>query len=62
MVGRRRAFELVREWGWDWVGLMVVWNLNYAAVAPDSEMAAFSLLDRDGNPTEAYAGLEGLAQ
>ena len=55
-----RAYQLVGELGWDWVGTMFVWNLNYAQVAPDSEMAAFSILDRDGNPTDAFEGLRGL--
>ncbi len=57
----RRSYQLIDEWGWDWVGVMFVWNLNYAqAAAPGSEMAAFSILDQDGNPTNAFEGLKGL--
>ena len=56
----RRAFELVKENRWDWVGVMVVWNLNYAQVAPGSDSAAFAILDASGNPTQAYEGLKGL--
>ena len=58
----RRALELVGEWGWDWVGVMFVWNLNYAQAAPGTEMAAFSILDGDGNPTDAFEGLKGLGR
>ena len=58
----RRAYQLIDEWGWDWVGAMFVWNLNYAEFAPGSEMAAFSILDQNGNPTDAFEGLKGLAK
>jgi len=56
----RRSYGVVKEWGWDWVGVMFVWNLNYAQAAPGTEMAMFSILDTSGNPTEAFEGLKGL--
>jgi len=48
---------------WPWVGVLVVWNLNYAAIpgsAPDDEKAGWSLLRADGSPRPALAALAAL--
>jgi uncharacterized protein YgiM (DUF1202 family) len=53
----RRAYEMGKEWGW--VGVMFLWNLDYAVTTPNSEMANYSILTVNG-PTPAYEALRTL--
>ncbi len=53
----QRAFELGREWGW--VGPMFLWNLDYAITAPETELANFSIITRQG-VTPAYEALRAM--
>ncbi|MGQ9553309.1 MAG: LysM peptidoglycan-binding domain-containing protein [Anaerolineae bacterium] len=51
-----RAFEIAREK--PYVGVMFIWNLNYAAVVgPADEKAGFSLVRADGSLRPAYLAL-----
>ncbi len=49
----KRAFEMMRNWGW--VGVPFLWNLNYNKSHPGSELAAFGIMDRP-----AYGILQGM--
>jgi hypothetical protein len=49
----KRAFEMMRNWGW--VGVPFLWNLNYNKSQPGSELAAFGIMDRP-----AYGILQGM--
>jgi len=51
----KRAFEMMRNWGW--VGVPFVWNLNYNKSQPGSELAAFGIMDRP-----AYGILQGMSK
>lgn len=45
---------------WPWVGALILWNLNYAAlpgIAPDDEKVGWSLLRADGSPRPALVAL-----
>jgi exo-beta-1,3-glucanase (GH17 family) len=56
-----RAFQIAREKGY--VGVMAVWDLNYASSAePDDRYAklAFSVLRRDWSPRPAYIALRDM--
>ncbi len=54
-----RAFEMARQQGY--VGVMFVWNLNFASVAgPADEKAGFSLVRADGYPRPAYLALAAM--
>jgi hypothetical protein len=41
-----RAYEMAQAWGW--VGPMFLWNLDYAVTTPNSEMANYGILTRQG--------------
>ena len=57
----REVYTGVRERGWDWIGVMFAWNLNFAELnGPASEMSAFSILDLNGNPRHAFEALKGM--
>ena len=49
------AYQMMRNWGW--VGVPFLWNLNYNEAQPDTEMAAFGILNRP-----AYGALQGMAK
>jgi hypothetical protein len=49
----KRAFEMMRNWGW--VGVAFLWNLNYNKAEPGTEQAAFGIMDRP-----AYGILQGM--
>ena len=49
----KRAFEIMRNWGW--VGVPFLWNLNYNDSHPGSELAAFGIMGRP-----AYGILQGM--
>ena len=51
----KRAFEMMRNWGW--VGVPFLWNLNYNKSHPGSELAAFGIMDRP-----AYGILQGMSR
>jgi hypothetical protein len=51
----KRAFEMMRNWGW--VGVPFLWNLNYNKSQPGSELAAFGIMDRP-----AYGILQGMGK
>ena len=51
----KRAFEMMRNWGW--VGVPFLWNLNYNVSHPGSELAAFGIMGRP-----AYGILQGMAK
>jgi hypothetical protein len=51
----KRAFEMMRNWGW--VGVPFLWNLNYNKSQPGSEMAAFGIMDRP-----AHGILQGMSK
>ncbi len=55
----RGAYQLAK--GWEWTGVMFVWNLNYAVIeGVNSERAAFSILDENANPRDAFNTLKGM--
>lgn len=52
-----RAFELAH--GWDWVGPMMLWNLNFGPLLGEQfSESGYSLLGLDGAPRPAYLALE----
>ena len=51
----KRAFEMMRNWGW--VGVPFLWNLNYNVSHPGSELAAFGIMGRP-----AYGILQGMSK
>jgi len=53
----RRAYEMGREWGW--VGGMMLWNLDYAVTAPNTELANFSIFTGAGL-TPAYEAVRDM--
>jgi len=54
-----RAFEIARSWGW--VGVMFLWNLNFAPVAgPQDEKAAWSIVDHNWQPRPVYYALKNM--
>jgi hypothetical protein len=53
-----RAFELVKQ-SYPYIGVMLVWNLNYNG-APEDEKSAWSVLYRDWNPRPAYHALAAM--
>ncbi len=54
-----RAFEIARNWGW--VGVMFLWNLNFAPVAgPQDEKAAWSIVDHNWLPRPVYHALKNM--
>ncbi|MEM7032043.1 MAG: hypothetical protein AAF629_20990 [Chloroflexota bacterium] len=53
----RRAYEISRAWGW--VGPMFLWNLDYAVTSPNTELANFSIVTRNGL-TPAYEALRNM--
>ncbi len=54
-----RAFEMARQQGY--VGVMFVWNLNFASVAGSAdEKAGFSIVRADGYPRPAYLALAAM--
>lgn len=54
-----RAFEIARSWGW--VGVMFLWNLNFAPVTgPQDEKAAWSIVDHNWQPRPVYYALKNM--
>jgi polysaccharide biosynthesis protein PslG len=55
-----RAFERAKT-QYPWMGVMTVWQLNFATVVPASdEKAAWGLLRSDWSPRPAYTALKGM--
>jgi polysaccharide biosynthesis protein PslG len=51
------AYELVTEW--DWVGPLIMWNLNFApTIGPAFSESGYSILRPDGSPRPAYYSLK----
>jgi len=54
-----RAYQMARSWGW--VGVMFLWNLNFAPVAgPQDEKAAWSIVDPNWQPRPIYIALKNM--
>jgi hypothetical protein len=54
-----RAFELASEW--DWVGPMILWNLNFGPLlGVDYSESGYSLLRPDGSTRPVYHALEAV--
>jgi hypothetical protein len=54
-----RAYQMARSWGW--VGVMFLWNLNFAPVTgPQDEKAAWSIVDQTWNPRPVYYALKNM--
>ena len=52
-----RAYELAH--GWDWVGPLFLWNLNFGeTLGSDYSESGYSLLRADGSRRPAYRALE----
>jgi hypothetical protein len=57
-----RAFEIGRD-EWPWVGVMIMWNLNYAAIPDmpiDDEKYGWSVLRSDWSNRPAFEALKAL--
>ena len=53
-----RAFEIART-EWPWVGVMLVWNLNFSTITdPSDEKYSWSVVYADWNPRPAYRALQ----
>ncbi|MFH1928968.1 MAG: cellulase family glycosylhydrolase [Chloroflexota bacterium] len=51
-----RAYEMGKNWGW--VGVMFLWNLNFAPVSgKENEKAAFGIVRDNWSPRPAFAAL-----
>jgi len=56
-----KAYQLAKSWGW--VGVMFLWNLNYAPVAGAAdEKAAFGIVRPNWAPRPVYSALQGMAK
>jgi len=54
-----KAYQMGRNWGW--VGVMFLWNLNFAPVAgPTDEKAAWSIVYPDWTPRPIYNALKSM--
>lgn len=52
-----RAFELAQQW--EWVGPMILWNLNFGPLlGTQFSESGFSLLREDGSPRPVFYGLQ----
>ncbi|MCX2726262.1 cellulase family glycosylhydrolase [Thermomicrobium sp. 4228-Ro] len=53
-----RAFEIART-EWPWVGVMLVWNLNFSTITdPSDEKFPWSVVYTDWSPRPAYRALQ----
>ena len=55
-----QAFMMMRDWGW--VGPAFLWNLNFAVVAPRTELALWSIVDSDWSPLSAHMVLKQMVE
>ena len=55
-----QAYMMMRDWGW--VGPAFLWNLNFAVLAPGTELALWSIVDADWEPLPVYVALKQMAQ
>ncbi len=55
-----QAYIMMRDWGW--VGPAFLWNLNFAVVAPGTEMALWSIVDANWSPKPVYTALKQLTK
>ena len=53
-----KAYQMGKDWGW--VGPMFLWNLNFRAIAPGSEMAQWGIVDQNWGALPAYAALAAM--
>ena len=53
-----KAYQMMKAWGW--VGVAFLWNLNFAVVAPGSEMAQWGIVDPAWNPYPVYLALKSM--
>jgi hypothetical protein len=52
-----RAYQLAQQW--DWVGPMILWNLNFGPLlGPEFSVSGYSLLRADGSRRPAYLSLQ----
>lgn len=55
-----RAYQ-IGKWEWPWVGVMFVWNLNFAVVVePSDEKGPWSVLNPDWSPRPSYDALKNM--
>jgi polysaccharide biosynthesis protein PslG len=55
-----RAFQIARQ-EWPWMGVMMVWNLNYSTVVdPADEKFPWSVLNPDWSPRPSYEALRDM--
>ena len=53
-----RAFEIAKQ-EWPWIGVMFVWNLNYAVISPpEDEKTPWGVLNGDWSPRPSYTALK----
>ncbi|HET9015956.1 MAG TPA: beta-galactosidase [Thermomicrobiaceae bacterium] len=55
-----RAYQIAEQ-QWPWIGVMAVWNLNYAVVvSPADEKGPWGVLNADWSPRPAYTALQNM--
>jgi polysaccharide biosynthesis protein PslG len=55
-----RAFEIAKQ-EWPWMGVMMVWNLNYSTVVgPEDEKFPWSVVNSDFSPRPSYEALRDM--
>ncbi len=55
-----RAFQWAKN-NWPWIGVMAVWNLNFATIVPPTdEKFGWSILRSDWSPRPAYTALQNM--
>ena len=52
------AYQMSKSWGW--AGVMFLWNLNFAVVAPGTEKAQFAIVDSSWGPYPAFHALAAM--
>lgn len=54
------AYMMMRDWGW--VGPAFLWNLNFAVLAPGTELALWGIVTADWSPLPVYTALKQMAK
>jgi hypothetical protein len=52
------AYKLMKQWGF--VGVALLWNLNFEVVAPGTEKAQWGIVNGDWSATETYRALKAM--
>ncbi|HYN87058.1 MAG TPA: LysM domain-containing protein, partial [Ardenticatenaceae bacterium] len=55
-----KSYEMAEEWGW--VGAMFLWNLNFQAIAPESEAAAFGIVNISWQGFPSYHAIKEMGK